>query len=242
MTETFGPEYVRPVQKDCPRCVCCTAALCDRGRSSVRQCSGLTPEEHRHTVDGCPCSAESTRNTAAWRIAQVRATRLARELPLTDDVEALLRAMAAGAVVDDPAGLFPQLKVRGLGRLVHGRPAITPLGHTYLAARDEKRTFTGALVVDVDMTARTARVEVPAWRVGETVTVLLDQVLSDTGFPPDLVAGRWFEVEANVDVATADRLVLTYFRAGVSAAAAAVDTDPEPTTGADADAGPGGGL
>jgi len=218
VTETFGPEYVRPMQADCPRCACCTAALCERGRNSIQGCAGLTPYEHRETVHGCPCSSGSTRHTASWRIAQVRATRLARELPLTEDVEALLRAMAAGARVEDPGGLFPQIKVRGLGQLVHGMPAITPLGHTYLAARDDVRSFTGARVVDIDMKTRTARVEVPAWRPDETVTVLLDQILSDTGFPPDLVADRWFEVEANWKAPTADRLVLTYFRPGAPAA------------------------
>ncbi|WP_284576650.1 hypothetical protein [Streptomyces sp. 2P-4] len=194
---------------------------------------GLTPEEHRETVHGCPCSAESTRGTAAWRIAQVRATRLARELPLTGDVEALLRSMAAGARVEDPDGLFPQLKVRGLGQLVHGMPAITPLGHTYLAGRDDVRSVTGVRVVDVDMQTRTARVEVPAWRPDETVTVLLDQVLSDTRFPPDLVAGRWFEAEANYEAPSAERLVLTYFRAAVPAEAAAADVETD-------DGGPGG--
>lgn len=234
MTETFGPEYVRPVQKDCPRCACCTAVLCERGRNSLHRCYGLTPEEHRATVDGCPCSAEWTRHTASWRIAQVRATRLARELPLTEDVEALLRAMAAGAQVQDPAELFPQLKLRGLGQLVHGMPAITPLGHTYLAGRDDVRSVTGVRVVDVDEKARTVRVEVPAWRPDELVTVLLDQVLSDTGFPVDEVAGRWFEAEANYEAPTPDRLVLTYFRAVVPAPVRAITPAPvvaPPVTG-----------
>ncbi|MFJ2206030.1 hypothetical protein [Streptomyces microflavus] len=213
MSELFGPEYVRPVQRDCPRCTCCTAVLCERGRDRTRRCYGLTSEETRGAVEFCPCSAESTPHTAAWRMAQVRATRQARELPLADDVEELLRAIAAGARVDDPDELFPQLKLRGLGQLIHGLPAITPLGRTYLAARDEVRAMTGVRVVDVDMTARTVQVEVPAWRPDETVTVLLDQVLVDTGFPDDMLTGRWFEAEANYEVADADRLVLTSFRA-----------------------------
>lgn len=213
MSETFGPEYVRPAQRDCPRCTCCTAALCERGQSNIRRCYGLTSEETRTAVEFCPCSAESTRHTASWRMAQVRATRLARELPLADDVEELLRAMAAGARVEDPDELFPQLKLRGLAQLVHGLPAITPLGHTYLAGRDDVRSPTGVRVVDVDMRNRTVQVEVPAWRPDEMVTVLLDQVLVDTGFPDDMLSGRWFEAEANYETPEADRLVLTSFRA-----------------------------
>ncbi|MDX2919690.1 hypothetical protein [Streptomyces sp. NE06-03C] len=213
MIETFGPECVRPAQRDCPRCTCCTAVLCERGRTSIRRCYGLTSEETRTAVEFCPCSAASTRHTASWRMEQVRATRLARELPLAHDVEELLRAMAAGARVEDPDELFPQLKLRGLAQLVHGLPAITPLGHTYLAARDDVRSPTGVRVVDVDLKARTVQVEVPAWRPDETVTVLLDQVLVDTGFPDDMLSGRWFEAEANYETSDADRLVLTSFRA-----------------------------
>lgn len=212
MDELFGPEYVRPIQKDCPRCGCCTAALCMRGRDSLTRCAGLTSSEHRETVYGCPCSAETTRRTAAWRMAQVRATRLAREMPMPPEVEDLLSELAAGRSVEDPNSLFPQLKLRGLAQLVHAMPAITPLGRTYLAARDDVRASTPVRVVDVDKKKRTAQVEVAAWRPGELATVLVDQIVSDTGFDVDSLADRWLEAEANCHAESHDRLVLTGFR------------------------------
>ncbi|MFC9604619.1 hypothetical protein ACFTTN_14310 [Streptomyces niveus] len=212
MGETFGPEYVRPAQRDCPRCGCCTAALCERGRGSVMRCYGLTSEEHRATVEVCPCSAETTKHTASWRSAQIRVTRLAREKPLSEDVEEFLRSMAAGVVPDDPDDLYPQLQVRGLGQLVHGLHAITPLGHTYLAARDDVRTVVAVKIVDIDVKARTARVEVAAWRLGEPVTVLLDQIVTDARVDAESLPGMWLDVEANCRADSADRLVLTHFR------------------------------
>ncbi|NDK24724.1 hypothetical protein FSY75_09585 [Streptomyces sp. TR1341] len=212
MTETFGPEYVRPAQPDCPRCGCCTAVLCEKGRHSITRCVGWTPAEHKQTVEGCPCSAETTQRTAAWRAAQVRATRLARELPLVPEVEAMLRELATGRSVEDPNGLFPQLKLRGLGQLVHARPAITPLGHTYLAARDDVRATTPVRVVEVDTATRTAQVEVSGWRPGELATVLLDQIVSDSGLDADTLAGLWLVAEANCQAPNHERLVLTGFR------------------------------
>ncbi|GGZ23867.1 hypothetical protein GCM10010387_16390 [Streptomyces inusitatus] len=212
MDEPFGPEYIRPAQKDCPRCSCCTEALCQRGRDSVMRCVGHTGDEARETVSGCPCSAETTRHTAAWRAAQVRVTRMARELPLAPEAEALLREMAKGAHAEDPAGMFPELELRGLGQLVHARPAITPLGHTYLRGRDDIREATAVRVIDIDTKARLARVEVVAWLPGVPVTVLMDQIASESGLDVDSLPGRWLDVEANCG-AEDDELVLTAFRA-----------------------------
>ncbi|WNI31456.1 hypothetical protein [Streptomyces sp. ITFR-6] len=186
MDESFGPEYVRPAQADCSRCGCCTAALCEKGRNSVRRCAGSTTDEHRTTVDGCPCSAETTQRTAAWR------------------------------PVEDPNSLFPQLKLRGLGQLVHALPAITPLGHTYLAALDDARAPASVRVVDVDMKSRTAQVEVTAWRTDELATVLVDLIASDTGLNIDALPGSWLVAEANCHADSHDRLVLTGFRKQVS--------------------------
>ncbi|MET9321911.1 hypothetical protein ABZX75_17215 [Streptomyces sp. NPDC003038] len=212
MDEPFGPEYVRPAQADCERCECCTAALCERGQISVLRCYGHVDPEHRATVENCPCSAETTRHTAAWREAQVRVTLLARDLPLATEEEDLLRALAKGAHVEDPDELFPQLKVRGLAQLVHGLPAITPLGHTYLAARDDERAVTAVQVRDVDMKARTAQVTVSAWWSEAPVTVLVDQIVSEAGVDIDSLPGRWLEAEANWLAESPDRLVLTGFR------------------------------
>ncbi|WP_432001546.1 hypothetical protein [Streptomyces sioyaensis] len=215
MDESFGPEYVRPAQKDCPRCACCTVDLCDRGRDSIMQCAGLTPAEHKGTVRGCPCSAVTTPRTAAWRAAQVRVTLLARELPVSEQAEDVLRALADSREVDtDDGGLLPQLTARGLAELQGLRPVITELGRTYLAARGDVRSRAVVEVVDVDRRARTARVTVAAWRPDEPVTVLLDQITSDTGLDADMLPGRLLEAEANTEAPTADRLVLTGLRAG----------------------------
>lgn len=216
MNEPFGPEYVRPAQRECPRCHCCSVDLCERGRNSVLQCQGHTSPEAREVVTGCPCSAETTKHTAAWRAAQVRVTRMARELPLAPEAETMLRELAGGKVAPAAdAEAFKQLKLRKLAADVHGMPAITGLGHTYLAGRDDVRAPVPVRVLDVDKATRTARVEVAAWRQGEPVTVLMDQVVSDSGLDVDSLPGRWLEADANCDatVMDPDRLVLTGFRA-----------------------------
>lgn len=214
--ETFGPQYVRPAQKDCPNCGCCTEELCERGRNSTRRCMGLTPADFKDTVSGCPCSAEATKHTASWRAAQVRVTRQALELPVTADAETLLRSMAQdGPTVQDRAGLLPSLQVRGLVRFVDSRPHITDLGRTYLAARDDVRAVTTVRVVCIDQMARTAEVEVAVWGGDEPVTVLLEQILTDTGVSADQVVGRLLAADANCHARSADELVLTGFRVPV---------------------------
>ena len=40
MTETFGPEYVKPAPRECPDCPCCSLALCEKGRTSLQECRG----------------------------------------------------------------------------------------------------------------------------------------------------------------------------------------------------------
>jgi hypothetical protein len=163
-------------------------------------------------VAACPCSSEWTKHTAAWRSAQVRVTRLARELPVVEEALTLLRALARGAHAEDPDEMFPQLRIRGLAQLVSGLAAITPHGHTYLAALTDVRTTVPVLVLDVDMDTRTAQVEVTAWQPGVPVTVLVDQITNDTVMDADALPGRLLEAEANVEVEHADRLVLTHFR------------------------------
>jgi hypothetical protein len=95
---------------------------------------------------------------------------------------------------------------------VHDIPAITALGHTYLAAKDDVRDATAIRVVDVDKKARTARVDVAGWRPDEPVTVLLDQIVADSGLDADSLPDRWLEAEANCLADHADKLVLTGFR------------------------------
>ncbi|WNI20321.1 hypothetical protein [Actinacidiphila sp. ITFR-21] len=212
MDELDGPEYIRPAQKECPRCGCCSEDLCAKGRNSIRRCHGHTADQARDVVASCPCSSEWTKHTAAWRNAQVRVTRLARELPVPEESLTLLRALARGAHAEDPNEGFPQLRLRGLAQLVSGLYAITPHGHTYLAALDDVRAPVPVLVLDVDLPTRTARVEVRAWQQGQPVTVLLDHITNDTVMTPEALPGRWLEAEANVEVEHVDRLVLTHYR------------------------------
>ncbi|MGA5496692.1 hypothetical protein ACPCSP_20255 [Streptomyces cinereoruber] len=210
--EPFGPEYVRPRQADCPDCGCCTAALCDRGRTSVMRCHGHVDNDHHLMVRECPCSAETTAQTAAWHMARANATRLAVERLLPADVEAMLRALADGVVPEDPANLFPQLYLRGLARVVDEVRAITEMGRVYLRARDGQRTVTRVQVVAVDEKADRAEVVIPAWRPGERVAVLGHQIVSNSGIAKDLLPGLWLEAEVNCDAAGVEELVVTQFR------------------------------
>lgn len=212
MTESFGPEYVRPVQKDCPRCGCCSERLCEKGRNSMARCAGHATDEVRSIVDGCPCSAATTKRTAAWRIAQIRATKRAKAMPLAAGPLSLLRLMSRESVTEAPGPLIDDLKVHGFTQIVYGLPAITPLGRTYLAALDDVRAPTSVRVIDVDSKTRLARVEVATWRPDEPVTVLLDQIISDAVVTPDELPGRWLEAEANCHAEDIDRLVLVDFR------------------------------
>ncbi|MFI0827196.1 hypothetical protein ACH4Q7_22385 [Streptomyces roseolus] len=216
MRETFGPEYVRPAQIECPDCSCCSRDLCVRGRSSLRRCEGHTSDEAQRTVHGCPCSAETTKDTAAWRLAAVRVVRMAREQRLPEHAEALLTALVE---VRPPGGeplpnvvvqQFAALKSRRLAEHVDGVPAASELGRLYLRARHDTWTATDVQVVDVDVKARTAKVECPAWKHG-LVTVLLDQLLGESGLELDGLSGQWVTVDANLEARTED-LVLVGFR------------------------------
>ncbi|MFJ6014533.1 hypothetical protein [Streptomyces sp. NPDC092952] len=159
-------------------------------------------------------------------MAQVRVTRLARELPLVPDATLLLRTLAAGHEgAEAPSELVAQLKIRGLVQILDLRPAITELGHTYLAATDDVRTDTNVCVIDVDRRARTVQVEVPAWRDGELATVLLDQVVGDSGLDAVMLSGRWLVAEANLSALDHDRLVLTGFRSAAPLPAGGVAVD-----------------
>ncbi|WP_327384997.1 hypothetical protein [Streptomyces sp. NBC_01207] len=182
MHEPFGPEYVRPKPAACPDCQCCTAALCERGRSSVMECLGLTAD-HRDVVRGCPCSGELTAGTASWRIGRLRAARRATEQPFPRDVEAVLRAAAAHFPVDPEA---PEtIGLVGLHFLAPGTDdgalVLTEFGRVYLMTLDHPRYLSPLRVVAVDEDARTAQVLVEAWSTVTAVTVPADQLLSALG-------------------------------------------------------------
>ncbi|MFJ3100306.1 hypothetical protein [Streptomyces sp. NPDC086835] len=210
MTETFGPEYVRPAAKVCPNCPCCTAALCEKGATSILECFGHTASRDTlETVAGCPCSSEETQGTAAWRAGKLRATMRAELKPLAVDVEAALRAIAAGTAVPEHAEqMTPLTQLRYVG-FIDSLPAITELGATYLAARDEPRFTTPVEVELVDVNARTARVIVVGWSLTEPATVLLDQLTSATGLKAEELPGKFLEANANCYTEHADDLVLT---------------------------------
>ena len=56
--EPFGPLYERPANPDCPNCDCCTAVLCEQGRSNVWGCllAHDTDPDLRKRLADCPCS------------------------------------------------------------------------------------------------------------------------------------------------------------------------------------------
>ncbi|CAL9608845.1 hypothetical protein SUDANB1_05583 [Streptomyces sp. enrichment culture] len=213
MIETFGPEYVRPAPAACPDCACCSARLCERGRSSVHQCGGISDKPE--TVKDCPCSAPTARGTHAWRLERIRAVRYAVERPLEPAEEAFLRALADGEDgVQDPAGVVKPLTVRGFLRFDEEARMlrVTEFGRTYLSARDDARFVTPVHVEAVDLENRTARVVVVGWHITEPVTVLLDQLIHETGLSPAELPGSFLEAAANCRAEDRDDLVLTAVR------------------------------
>lgn len=205
------PDQVPPASTDCPKCGCCTAALCERGRLSVERCVGLTPPEYQHTVYDCPCSSPLTRGTHAWRAERVRVTWVATEAPLPPINEVLLRSLAVGAEVDEVASrtLLAQLRVSGFAAETDAGHVITELGHLYLATRGVPRHVTPVEVVTIDTKDRTASVVVVGWDVERPVTVLLDQLTTDTGLSAAELPGMVLDAWANCGAASADDVVLT---------------------------------
>ncbi|MGW7710916.1 hypothetical protein [Streptomyces sp. NPDC054771] len=210
MLETFGLDYERPAQPDCPDCQCCTANLCAKGRTTIMECFGLTSESTRNNVRGCPCSSEETRGTAAWRAGRMRVTMHATtDRPLTVDVESVLRDVAAGRSVIGYAEQVGHLSRRRYVAFENSSPRITELGATYLMARSEPRTVTQVQVEAVDAAARTVRVIVVGWSLEVGVTVLLDQLISSTGLAAAQLPGVLLEATANLGAQDADDIVLT---------------------------------
>ncbi|MBK3625461.1 hypothetical protein JHN59_11505 [Streptomyces sp. MBT49] len=212
MTETFGPEYVKPQPQECPDCACCFATLCERGQLSTMRCAGLTDASTMGLVSGCPCSAETTAGTHAWRAARIRITRHATQRPLHPAAALLLRFLETpeNGPADDPEDMLGILKAYGYaGATEDGRPAITEFGRRYLQAAAEPRCTTLAQVVSVDVKARTVVVLVVGWSQERTVTVLLDQLAAETGITAEALPGQVLRVEANCRAATAEEVVLT---------------------------------
>lgn len=212
--DPFGVDYLRPVQPECPRCRCCTEALCRRGRTSVLECAGCTDAEHQATVVGCPCSSSSTEGTAAWRMSMVAATLQAVELPLPDPMEAHLRALADdGRGVVDPHHFHLALRLRGFVQTRGDVLEVTSQGRAYLAARDGGRVAVRGRVLDVDVEENTARVLLDVCREDQRATVLVDQLSGVTGVDVYELPGLDLEVVANVDAERVEDIVLTRIQA-----------------------------
>lgn len=212
MIEPFGVDYRALTQEPCPHCVCCTAALCRKGRTSVLECAGSTASEYKDVVTGCPCSAATTEGTAAWRDALVIAARQGIHFPLPEPAEELLRALArqeAGTV--DPASVLA-LKLR---RYVSGPEdslVVTWFGRAYLAARDGKRQVTPVYVEMVDDRAGVARVIVERWSRDQAVTVLVAHLVCDTGLEAAALPGTTLEAVASLDATRAEEVIPADFR------------------------------
>ncbi|MFD8509632.1 hypothetical protein ACFV27_00600 [Streptomyces antimycoticus] len=213
--EPFGPLYERPKSKECPNCSCCSAKLCERGRQSTMRCSGLTDTSTMQLASGCPCSAETTEGTHAWRAARIRITRHATERPLRTPAALLLRALdsAESGPVKDPEDMLGVLKAYGYAAVTEdGKPFITAFGWRYLAARAEQRFATPVQVETVDQQARTAQAIVVGWHPERAVTVLLDQLVAETGLKAEELPGTFLEADANCRAESADDIVLTKIR------------------------------
>lgn len=210
-----GMGRLQPVQGPCPHCSCCSAALCRKGRASVRGCAGSTAPAAQETVAGCACSAAGTRGTAAWRDGMVTATLQAADQPLPGPVEDLLRLLTDGpCTVEDPHRLLLALQLRGFVQSRDGLVEMTDFGRAYLAARDGTRRPVRGRVTRVDREANTARITLDLDERPQTgVTVLLDQLAAATGIDPDGLPGVVVDAEANTDAKRPREIVLTGIRA-----------------------------
>lgn len=208
--EPFGPEYLRPAQAPCPNCPCCSARLCEKGRNSVMQCHGhVADPETVAVVSACPCSAETTRGTHAWRVAQIRVVKHATEKPLPKAAEHVLRALAGCESFQDPTEELRGLRARRYADGHEDAWRITQLGRRYLLALEEPRYTSAVFVNSVDVKTRTANVVVLGWHMEREVTVLADFLAQAVDLQLTDLPGRYLDAKVNLRVADPDDLVLT---------------------------------
>ncbi|MDX3067290.1 hypothetical protein PV518_34835 [Streptomyces sp. ND04-05B] len=208
--EPFGPMYLRPAQAPCPNCPCCSALLCQKGAASAMQCYGhVNDPQLVPAVSACPCSADKTRGTHAWRLAQIRVVKHATEHPLPKTAETVLRALAGNELVEDPAGELCGLRSRGYVDGDETAWRITRLGRRYLSALDEPRYTSAVYVKSVDVATRTAKVVVIGWHMHKEVTVLADQLGNAVDLPLPKLPGLYLDAKVNLGVTDPDDLVLT---------------------------------
>lgn len=213
LTTAADADQLRPTQAPCPRCECCSAALCQRGQYDTAGCINHTRPSLASTVAGCPCSAPTTRGTNAWRAEMSRITWHATEHPMPEAAEITLRRISACEGFDHGDHMQP-LYERGYIAEDGGVTRVTAFGHRYLTARDENRVTTLVDVRTVDLPTRTARVWVAKWHTDALVTVLLDQLTNATGFAPEELPHWTLEAKANSLASDPDDIVLTRIRIG----------------------------
>ncbi|MER7477336.1 hypothetical protein ABTX60_06735 [Streptomyces sp. NPDC126510] len=178
----------------------------------MMQCHGHVQDSATvASVSACPCSAETTRGTHAWRLAQIRVVKHATQHPLPKRAEHVLRALAGHEAFQDPTDELRGLRAR---RYVDGEPAeglwrITLLGRRYLAALYEPRYTSAVHVNSVDQETRTAKVVVLGWHMEREVTVLADQLAQAAELKLDELPGRYLEAKVNLRATDPDDLVLT---------------------------------
>lgn len=68
--EPFGPIYERPANPPCPDCDCCTAVLCEQGRSNVSGCllAGDPDPGLRERLAECPCTTGPDSFNGEWSL------------------------------------------------------------------------------------------------------------------------------------------------------------------------------
>ncbi|MGW3445605.1 hypothetical protein [Streptomyces sp. NPDC001076] len=160
-------------------------------------------------VSACPCSAEATRGTHAWRVAQIRVVKHATEQPLPKAAEQVLRALAGGESFQDPTEELRGLRARRYADGNEDEWRITTLGRRYLLALEEPRYTSAVYVNSVDVKTRTAKVVVIGWHMDREVTVLADFLAQAVGLKLADLPGRYLDVKVNLGVADPDDLVLT---------------------------------
>lgn len=208
--EPFGPMYLRPTQAPCPNCPCCSARLCEKGAASAMQCYGhVSDPASVPAVSACPCSADTTRGTHAWRLSQIRVVKHATEHPLPKAAENVLRALASGESFEDPTEELCGLRSRGYADGDEDAWRITLLGRRYLLALDEPRYTSAVYVNSVDDKTRTAKVVVIGWHMHKEVTVLADQLGNAVDLPLTKLPGLYLDAKVNLGVTDPDDLVLT---------------------------------
>ncbi|MFJ7489754.1 hypothetical protein ACIQZB_00585 [Streptomyces sp. NPDC097727] len=176
----------------------------------MTQCLGpVGDSKAATTVSACPCSAETTRGTHAWRAAQIQAVKHATENPLPKEAEMILRVLAGGQAFEDPAGHLTWLYARRYADTDRESWRITMLGRRYLSALDEPRYTSAVYVNSVDLKTRIATVVVIGWNMDIDVTVLADPISNSVGLPLGSLPGRYLDARVNLGATDPDDLVLT---------------------------------